>query len=210
MVKVTDYASFVNHLTTFLWKQNDAELIAAIPSLIQMADAELSRRLQGVRRETMSTLTCTTSDGKISLNPNETVVALSEANCGTLTSSTIMQVFNARVATKGQFRPIYAVSGSDLYTVGEFSVENPLTLTAVLRIGVPDYEGTDASWLADEILDVYTYATLKHCAPWLREDERIALWLNLFETGLTSFLEQDAFQSANASPLNYNMPRKAP
>ena len=41
-------------------------------------------------------------------------------------------------------------------------------------------ETNAANWLITDHPDVYFYATLKHSAPYLKEDERISLWAGLY------------------------------
>ena len=53
-----NYAAFKTHLADFLWKANDADLIAALDNLVIMANAELNRKTAGMkRREVTVTIT---------------------------------------------------------------------------------------------------------------------------------------------------------
>ena len=46
-----NYTEFKTHLLTFLWKANDADLVASLDNLIIMANAELGRKLTISERE---------------------------------------------------------------------------------------------------------------------------------------------------------------
>lgn len=56
------------------------------------------------------------------------------------------------------------------------------------------------NWLITDHPDVYFYATLKHSAPYLKEDERIALWAGLYGQ-IKSSINSDARKySIDAEP----------
>ena len=74
---------------------------------------------------------------------------------------------------------------------------------------VPDFKTTDTSWLADEELDLLTYATLYHSAPFLREDERVALWQQMYIEALNKTNENSAHSQTRGIAAPARLPRQA-
>lgn len=189
------YSQFKDHLTTFLWKQNDTDLIARLDSLIKMGTSELDRMLDITRRETSVVVTVTsTADNADVILPADfkQMIALTSADC-VFANATTQQLLTARKGYTGKFQPMYHVAHNGtqhvLQMVGSGELGDEFALT--YRNKLPDYEGTDASWLEDEYLDLYTYTVLKHCAPFLREDERIQTWIQLATQAMTTVIEED-------------------
>lgn len=74
---------------------------------------------------------------------------------------------------------------------------------------IPDFQATDTSWLADEQLDLLTYATLYNTAAFLREDERIQTWQVLYQEALQSEIEDSEFYRKRGVPDQMKLPRQA-
>jgi hypothetical protein len=45
-------------------------------------------------------------------------------------------------------------------------------------------DSNTSNWLLEEFPDVYLYGSLTHSAPYLSEDERIAVWAQLYSAGV--------------------------
>ena len=84
-----------------------------------------------------------------------------------------------------------AASANTLYLVGPFSASNPGDFELQYRTSVPDFQTDDASWLEADYLDLYVYTVFKHCAIFLREDERIQQYAVLMTDALESALDED-------------------
>jgi len=207
------YAEFKTHLADFLWKANDTDLIAALDNLVLMADAELNRKLAGIkRREVTIPIVMTSSEYPLPADLSY-IDSVAEEGAGPFSKGNRNQ-FEADsliVGLTGGATCRYYDDGTTLYIAGGMSVTNTLKVSLTYHNHIPDFKAADTSWLADEYLDLYTYATLKHTAPYLREDDRLALWLSMYEDALTSVLEDDMFNIAyGGSPLSQRSPRSAP
>lgn len=212
------YAEFKAYLAVFLWKQNDTDLIANLDKLITMADAELNRVLDIQRRDVTLLLAPTTQDYVLPTGFRH-VVSLSSlaANAvSAFTQTTEIDMYSRRVSTQSSYvSPFYAISqgvaNKVLMLAGPFTV-TPGNLALVYRSNVPNFAVTNASWLADDFLDLYTYTVLGHTAPFLREDERLALWDKYKNDGVATAIQEDRhgvkfggsplhMKSAHALPL---------
>lgn len=74
---------------------------------------------------------------------------------------------------------------------------------------VPDFKATDASWLADEQLDLLTYATLWNTAAFLREDERIQVWQSLYQSCLDVAISDSELYQVRGVTSTRQLPRQA-
>lgn len=205
-----DYAAFKTHLLTFLWKQNDTELVASLDNLIIMANAELDRKLTITGRELELDLVI---GAETFLLPDDFshMITLSYAN-GTLVSCTPAKLAEDRLllAPPGD-NGHYRIRGKYLELAGTFSAIDPTTFTLYYRNKIPDFKTLGVSYLADDYLDLYTYAVFKHAAPFLREDERVALWKDMYREALDSVLEDDKWNKTyGGSPSRTTLPRTPP
>lgn len=74
---------------------------------------------------------------------------------------------------------------------------------------IPDFKTTDTSWLADDYLDLYTYGTLIHSAGFIREDERLPNWGQLFEKAIETATEDSEFNKRRGVYASKPLPRQA-
>ena len=206
-----DYASFKDYLKEFLWKQNDTVLHDSLDSLIRMGTTELDRKLPIDRRENVLTFATVMNDTNAQDLPTDfkQMISLNSENYEYqgVTANQIFLELNANGTNRE--RPYYNVSYDKLIFGQTFlSTNTPINFVMMYRTKLPDYQATDTSWVEQEYLDLYTYTILKHTAPWLREVERVALWVQLAQEALTSVLEEDAFNiEYGGSPQHMNMPR---
>jgi hypothetical protein len=214
-----DYASFKAYLATFLWRQNDADLVANLDSLVRMADAELNRVLDIQRRQKTLLILPKTEDYPlppdfrhiISLNNN------SQSTRGMMISTTLQDLYAKRQQfNSANVMPYYAVDegvsgGKLLRLIGPFSLTSPGNMTLIYRCNVPDFKATDASWLEADFLDLYTYTVLSHTAPFLKDDERVPLWQSLKTDTIASAIAEDKFMVTHGgSPLQMRPHRLVP
>lgn len=216
-----NYAAFKAYLATFLWKDNDTVLVNNLDNLILMAHHELNRKLDIQRREISTTIAPESEDYALPTDFQQ-VISLTnlqptrQRRGGTFALTNKSEIADLRARTDSQYiEPYYyvqkAASTKTLYLVGPFSAENPGSFDLTYRSAVPDYATEDASWLADDYLDLYTYTVLSHCAPFLREDERIPVWKGEKQDALLSTLDEDKRQVRyGGSPLRMKPHRHVP
>lgn len=192
-----DYATFKTYIATFLWKQNDTDLVNNLDSLIVMANAELARLLDINRRNVTLVIAPTVEDYVLPADFRH-VISLNGANDQNrlvFKQSTASDVLAIRQSTQSQYvSPVYAVTqdGDDkvLMLAGPFATTTG-SLTLMYRAGIPNFAVTNTSWLADDYLDLYVYTVLSHTAPFLREDERVAMWQQMKAAAITSAIDED-------------------
>lgn len=187
------YAEFKTWLSTFLWKENDASLVASLDDLIRMADADLDRSLDIQRRNMTISIAPETEDYTLPSDFRH-MISLTDnrSRLGTaFDAAPVSYIYQLRAQTDSfRIMPYYAIDQGTLRLVGPFSESDPGDLTLHYRASIPDYQTDDASWVEDEFFDLYTYAVLIQTAPFLREDERLPVWERRYVGALTSSVDE--------------------
>lgn len=207
------YAQFKTYLLDMLWNTNNTDLSNNLDKLIRMADNELNRKLDIQRREVTALIAPETQDyalpsdfyQMISLTNRQPTRQRRTGDMQVTTQSTVFEIRDA--GDSAYIEPYYyvqrAASANTLYLVGPFSASNPGSFSLQYRTTVPDFETDDSSWLEADYLDLYVYTVFKHCAVFLREDERINMYAGLMSDALESALDEDKRKvQFGGSPLN--------
>ena len=200
------YQEFKDYLATFLWRPNDQDLVNNLDSLITMADHELNRKLDISRRTELYQVAHEGNAIPLPSDFSQLIdVSLEGQGCSNLTKS---QFNNLKATVSGS--PNYLVfhlQGRTLLLPQTYTASAPGNYDITYRTTLPDYKTDDTSWMADEYLDCYTYSVLKHTAPFLREDERVALWTQLAGDAVASVVDDDKFNKQFAGgPLHMSVP----
>jgi hypothetical protein len=213
------YAEFKTYLTNMLWRQNDTDLNNNLDNLIRMANSELSRKLNIQRREMSCTIYPTREDYSLPDDFSQMIALsnLEQSSSGPMKVTTKSLIHEMRVATESvAVMPFYYVQrGADesiLFLIGPFSQSARGQFDLTYRTSIPDYSREDASWVEDLYLDLYVYTVFKHCAIFLREDERVAQYSGMMQDALTSSIDEDLREvQFGGSPLSmrthHNVPR---
>ena len=205
------YDEFKTHLITFLWKVGDSQLIASLDDLITMANHELRRKIPVSIREITEILPVDSNEFTMPVD-FDSMVTVADDTYGAYGTTTRASIDDQRMLTKGRTTvPIYRVIQGVVSFVGTFNATTPTDVTFTYLRKLPDFQATDASWLVDDYLDLYTYAVLKHSGPFLREDERVALWKDLYGDAVSSTIDDDNWNKKyGGSPLANRSVRTAP
>ncbi|MDJ0827908.1 MAG: hypothetical protein QNJ16_20675 [Rhodobacter sp.] len=200
------YSAFKTYIQAALWRANDAVLSTNLDTLIRKADNELDKRTKHwERRRKTVVIQPSSQDYNLSYFADDFQAIVSLTNNQTsfyrdtgpeFESVTLNKIYEERAVNSGTLRPFYAADRNDgdwmLRMIAPFSSTDRGNLTMVYRISIPDYEDCDKSWMEDEYLDLYEYTILKHCALFLREDDRITLYKGLADDAFAMADEDNA------------------
>lgn len=200
-----NYSEFKEWLTEFLWKSGDTVLQERLDSLITMGTSELERKLKVQDREVGAYLYVVSEEHDLPEDYSKMRLVGNEWNY--VTPSELEQLRDA--TNSGTTQSVYSLRANKLLLCGPFNATNPYELFITYQAKLPDFKTDDASWLADNYLDLYTYTCLKHAAPFIREDERIQIWASLALDALESVLEDDAHNRARSASARLRLPRAA-
>ena len=183
---ITNYSTLQTSIANFL---NRDDLTSIIPTFISLAEAEFQRIIRHWRMETRVLGTQSAGDDFMQIPADwlETIrmhvtdsTGSTASNAITMTSRAAMADIRAKnrdAATKAPYYYTHADGQFHLYPT-------PVELTYIELLyyqKIPVLSGSNATnWLLDEAPDVYLYGALKHSAPYLAEDARVAVWEKMY------------------------------
>jgi hypothetical protein len=203
-----NYADFKAYLARFLLRNGDTVFEADLDNIINMGHARLNRDLR-IQRMVVVASTALTSD-MIGLPSNylEMRTITSDSPPAPMQYVSPFERERIKLINASTFQPVYTITGDAIFFVGPMSASDNPARSVILTYysKIPDFAATNTSWLADDYLDLYTYAVLRHTPTYLKEDERVALWKNEYDETLASVINAEAGRRYAGSPLRAPMP----
>ena len=179
---------------------NRDDLTAVIPDFISLAEAQINRDVRHWKMEARSSGQQTTGDEYMQI-PADWVETIRLHLTGTGTS-----VVNpiSRDAMADKRASAEDVTGKPIFYThadGQFQLyPTPSTDTDFELLyyqKIPSLISNADNWLLLEAPDVYLYGALLHSAPYLAEDERVAIWAQMYSAAVARLNE--ASESARYS-----------
>ncbi len=202
------YEEFQAYCVTHLWKMGDTFVIENLPQIIMTAEHELNRIFKVENRVTVTDIVAEAQSWPLPAD-YRSMRHVSSPLRGEMIYNVPADFSDKRAHRACTIRD-YTVVNRTIRLLGNINSENPLPLEIwYYRNLIPFAQDTDGSdnWLVDEYFDVYLYCVLKHTAPFLREDERLATWGALFNSAFTTAIEENDERKYAGSPLQLKMPR---
>lgn len=184
------------------WLNRD-DLTAVIPDFVSLAESQIERRLPVQKLVKRATATIDTPFFAVpadyvyaksliltSASPTQQLVFISQDE---------MDAKKVILLTTGKPRYFTAVGGQfEVLPAPDGSYTGELTYVARLE----KLSGAVASnWLLSQYPDAYLYGSLLQAAPYLRDDERIAVWGSLYEKAIEEIIVQDQRASFSGGRL---------
>ena len=218
-----DYTTFKTYFLASIWRTNDTVVSNNLDTIINKAHNELDQKTRDWdRRNITTTIAPETEDYDLTTNVSDLKKIKSLVNNAAASREPEMKqtspqdIYIKRQQSQSAYiMPFYALDRDAtkryLRLIGPFSASSPGDFTLNYHASIPDYAGTDASWLEDEYLNLYEYAVAKHAALFVREDERIKLYKDLFdEAWLTADEDDKHNQQFGGTPLHMKPHRVVP
>lgn len=208
MTQIVDYASLQSAVTEYLARDQDATLIARIPTFIQLAEAKFNRQLFARQMEQRATalVNLASSEPEFISLPSDFQsmrrVRLSsvmgkpalEFRSGTQIDEYRFETFNI-----GGRPRYFTVFGDELEIAP--TPDAAYTLEMVYRKKIPALAESDANWLLALAPDLYLYGALLESAPYIKEDGRIQTWGLGFTAALNDLNNLGLTSIFNAGPM---------
>ena len=178
----TNYTDLKAEIAEFL---NRDDLTSIIPTFISLAEAEFQRVIRHWKMEQRATGQQTGGDQYMQI-PADWLETIRMHIVGSGTSAITMQsraaiadirAKNEDVSTKAPYYYCHADSQFELYPTP--AEDTDIELLYYQKIPVLSASNA-TNWLLDEAPDLYLYGALKHSAPYLAEDARVAVWKDLY------------------------------
>lgn len=158
---------------------NRTDLAPSIPVFIQLAETELNRKLRTSDMESSYSLSISSDSHSLPsdfLEPIEAYIIDQSGRTRPLQFLSPLQFFKHQETHPTSGVPSVAtVRGSTLYVSPSPSGTFDGSLLYYQQIPQLSDSNT-TNWLIQKHPDLYLYASLAHSAPFLRDDDRIAVW----------------------------------
>jgi len=192
---------------------NRQDLVSVIPDFITMAEAQISRKLiaDGPVRSMMGRSDATLS-GEFTALPSDfmgvrTLILTGSKNSLDFCEPEIITERKALYPDQTGDPQVFSIVGNEIQLWPWISGSYTGELTYWKRLA--PLSGGSANWVLLNHPDVYLYGALLQSAPYLKADDRIAVWGSLFTAGVASIIAADKverFAPHIAMPINVFTP----
>jgi len=195
---LSNYGELKTAIADFL---NRDDLTSVIPTFIALAESQIARDLRHWRQEVRVT---TSLNERFENLPSDWLqtknMYLSDG--ASIEYASVAEIARQRVVAEDQ------AGKPRLYTInsGQFEFypqpDEPYDLTMIYIARIPAMSAdTDANWLMTNYPDVYLYGSLTQSAPYLAEDQRVAVWAQLYSAAVANLNKDSDMASYSGGPL---------
>lgn len=176
---ITTYSELKSAVADWL---NRDDLTSAIPNFITMAEAQMNRQIRHRKMVTRATATLDTPYFAVPSDWKETI----RFQLNTNPVTPLVFVTPEQLTEDSQ---MYSAANQPMFytTIGQqFEVlpqpDGSYEAELLYYAKIPSLsDAAPTNWLLTESPDIYLYATLIQSSPYLKEDERTAIWTSLYE-----------------------------
>jgi len=196
---ITNYGELKSAVGDFL---NRSDLTSVIPTFIDFAEADFNRNLK-VRQ--MVARAEAVIDTRFSAVPSDFVEAKDLVIVtGTpvtplqfVTQQEMAQIRNTEITSAGKPK-YFSIVGGQFEVCPTPDGEYDLEMSYFAKIDALESD-SDTNWLLTDYPDLYLYTSLTHSAPYLKDDERTALWGSLANKVKEELIARDQSASYTGS-----------
>ena len=190
------FANLKTAIADWLWRANDTDLTTYIPDFITLAEAEMNRRIQTRRRVAREDFTI---DSEFEDVPSDfsSVVAFRlsstdpDSRLKYVSPDTAAEMIGSTYADATGQPKYYTIVGGSFQFIPAPAGTYTGKLTYREKIPALTISNT-SNWVLTDHPDVYLYGSLIHAAPFLKNDDRVAVWGALHERALQSLAVHDS------------------
>jgi hypothetical protein len=208
MTEITDYTSLQAAVTEYLARDQDATMIARIPTFVQLAEAKFNRLLFVRQMEQRATALVDPGASEpefISLPPDfqsmrrVRLSSVAGKPCLEFRSGTQMDEYRFGVSDIAAQPRYFTVFGNDLELAP--TPDAAYTVEMLYRQNVPALASNGSNWLLTMAPDLYLYGVLLETAPYIKEDARLQTWGLGFTTALNDLNSLGLTSAFNPGPM---------
>lgn len=196
MATITDYATLKSTIADYL---NRADLTSQIDTFVQFAEADLNTRL---RTREMIKRSRTTSDNEYVALPIDWLEGLNLQIVGGKSPLRYVTLDEADQIKKQQLYVNVAA-----YSLMDGAIElvpepgQNVEIEMVYYAEIPPLIANTTNWLLTRAPDVYLYGALTHAAPFLMDDQRIAVFGSVYLQRVEALNAEAQKSTHSGSPL---------
>lgn len=179
-MSITNYTNLQSTIADYL---NRDDLTSVIPVFIQLAEAQMNRDIRHYEMEARSTAVQDAGDEYMQVPSTWLENIRAHVQGGGTTPLDLI----SRAAMADKRAGKEDTSGRPEYYCmadGQFQLyptpDDEYTIELLFYEKIPALATNSTNWLLEEYPDVYLYGSLIHSAPYLQEDERSAVWAQLY------------------------------
>lgn len=192
---ITSYSTLQSTIGDFL---NRSDLTSQIPVFIQLAEARFNREIRHWRMETNTTLT---ADAQYEDLPTDWLQTIKLTINGE--ANLVLRTRDYIAEQRALYEDATGEPHSYTFTAGQIEFyptpNGSQTVNHVYFGSIPALSDSNTTnWLLDNAPDAYLYGALLHSAPYLVEDQRLAVWEALHGAAITS-LNVESDKARNGS-----------
>ena len=195
---ISNYGELKTAIADFL---NRDDLTSVIPTFVALAESQIARDLRHWRQEVRVT---TTLNERFENLPSDWLqtknMYLSDG--AAVEYASVAEISRQKLLsedTAGKPR-LYTINSGQFEFYPQPDDDYDLTLIYVARIAALDADG-DTNWLLTNYPDVFLYGSLIQSAPYLQQDERLAVWAQLYSAAVNNLNSDSSMASYSGGPL---------
>lgn len=206
---LADYDELKAAIADFLLRD---DLTAVVPTFVRLAEARMDRELRHYRQEKRSALAVTGQYTDLPADYLQTIrLQITDgptSEVAPVSTAQMMQMREDRNDRAG--RPThYAITAGSIELFPTPDAEYAASLVYHGRITALS-DAAPVNWLLTEAPDAYLYGALLHSAPYLKDDNRVALWEGLYKVAMENLMISSADAKWAGAGLRIKTRRGAP
>ena len=205
---ITTYTELQAAVTEYLARDQDATLIARIPTFIQLTEAKLNRELYVRQMEARATaLTDPGADEPEFIALPADFQSMRRIRLSSVSgkphldfkSGTQLDEYRSSIGNAVGQPQFFTIFGSEIELAP--TPDAIYTIEMVYRSNIPALASNATNWLLTLAPDLYLYGALLESAPYIKEDGRIQTWALGFSTALDGLSRLGLTSTFNAGPM---------
>ena len=195
---LSNYGELKTAIADFL-NRDDVDVTAS--GFITLAEAQIARDIKHWKQERRVTLSL---DERFEEVPTDWLETLNMY----LDDGTPVEYASVAEISRRKLLQSDTAGKPVIYTInaGQFEFypapDEAYNLTMIYRARIPTMaQDDDYSWLLQDYPDIYLYGSLLHTAPYLQEDQRVAVWAQLYAAAVKQANDESQAAKYSGSPL---------
>jgi len=205
---ISTYTDLQTAMTEWLARDQDATLIARIPTFVQFFEAQANRSLFVPQMEQRSTTTLdTTEDEPEFIALPSDFQSMRRIRLSSATGKPRLEFLPGasmdeyrRMIGDSAGQPVYfTIFGSEIELAP--TPDSDYTVEMVYRRNIPALASNSTNWLLSLAPDLYLYGSLLHTAPYIKEDGRLQTWSAGYQSAMDALNNLGLTATFNSGPL---------
>lgn len=200
-MQFSDYTTLQAALASYLARD---DLTAEIPAFIRLAEARMNRELRVRHMETRATAATVAGEQFMSLPSDflEMRALVVQATPKSILAYLTPTQIDTTYASNTSGTPAhYTIIGNE-FKVGPVPASvYTLELTYYAQIPALDGVTVNSNWVLANYPDLYLYGALLEAEPFVQSDERIQIWMGMYDRAIAAIKGEDARARWSGAPL---------